>query len=144
MTEQQLKSLRVMADPCSYRGALCYADCAAIQAALDEIDRLTEQARRYYHADGSYEVLDAPEAVIARRIEAAGELARMRAEIDRLQGELNMAQNTLEIVRAMRAAQREFFDPKRRRPDTVGRAKILEKRVDAALGPDPAPEPTLF
>lgn len=34
------------------------------------------------------------------------------------------------LVAGMREAQREFFDPKRRRPSTIGEAKRLEREVD--------------
>lgn len=37
------------------------------------------------------------------------------------------------LVRDMREVQREFFDPKRRKPDTCHRAVALERKVDAAL-----------
>lgn len=34
------------------------------------------------------------------------------------------------LVEQMREKQREFFDPKRRRPSTIGESKGLEKLVD--------------
>jgi hypothetical protein len=45
-----------------------------------------ETARRFYHADGSSELLDSATEVIARRVEAARELERLRAEVARLTG----------------------------------------------------------
>lgn len=52
------------ADPCDY--------CAAKDS---EIARLRSLATRWYHADGTYEILP-EEEVIRRRIEAAGVLKR--------------------------------------------------------------------
>lgn len=38
-----------------------------------------------------------------------------------------------ELVRDMRAAQKEYFDPERRKPDTLRRCLSLERRVDERL-----------
>lgn len=37
------------------------------------------------------------------------------------------------LVAEMRETQKEFFDTRRRRPDTLARARALERRVDRAL-----------
>jgi hypothetical protein len=41
---------------------------------MEENRQLKDAARRYYHADGTYEVLGSAEEVVRRRIEAAGRL----------------------------------------------------------------------
>ena len=50
----------------------CIADMQAT------IDRLTTEARKYYNADGSYELLESPEAVVERRKADAKRLDRLR------------------------------------------------------------------
>jgi hypothetical protein len=47
--------------------------------ARQEIERLREDARKWYGPGGTYMVLDSPEEVVNRRIEAAAELHRLRA-----------------------------------------------------------------
>lgn len=50
------------------------------------------------------------------------------------------------LAAEVREVQREFFDRDRRRPDTVGRAKALERELDRRLAEilEPAENPTLF
>lgn len=50
-----------------------------IEADAARIAELEEKACRFYHADGSYEVLESPEAVVEKRKEAARRLADMEA-----------------------------------------------------------------
>jgi hypothetical protein len=120
---------------------------------LSEVERLHDEARRWYRADGSFEVLDSPQRVVERRKAAAKELADLRERADILATANEQLNEIIEqssrtfsgfraLVAEMRELQREFFDRDRRKPDTVKRAKALEKRVDAALAPEP--EPTLF
>jgi hypothetical protein len=45
-----------------------------LDRAADEIARLRAEALRYYHADGSHDVLSSPEEVVRRRVEAARRL----------------------------------------------------------------------
>lgn len=47
-----------------------------------EVERIGAEALRYYHADGSFETLGSPEEVVRRRVEAAAEIARLKAERD--------------------------------------------------------------
>lgn len=67
---------------------------------LTEIDSLREQARLWYRADGSSEMLDSAEEVVRRRIEAAKQLA----ELDRLRAERDA------LLAACKAARRRFSD----------------------------------
>jgi hypothetical protein len=120
---------------------------------IDEIKRLEIRSRHWYHADGTSEVLGSEEEVIARRRAAAAELEKLRANLATLADANARLNDLLEasnrnhaafraLVAELRETQREFHDKGRRRPDTFGRARDLEKRVDAALAPDP--EPSLF
>lgn len=48
---------------------------ASLASAVNEIATLREEARRFYRADGSFELLDTAEEAIRRRKEAAKRLA---------------------------------------------------------------------
>lgn len=63
---------------------------------MAEIDRLREEARLWYKADGTCEMLDSAEEVIRRRVEAA----RRLAEVDRLRSERHDLLEALEIARS--------------------------------------------
>jgi hypothetical protein len=55
-----------------------------------ENGRLKEEARRYYHADGTFVILDSPEEVVRRRIDAAERIAALEADRDRLASFLDL------------------------------------------------------
>lgn len=50
-----------------------------------EVTLLQAEALRYYHADGSFEVLTSAEEVIERRKAAAVEIARLRNALERIE-----------------------------------------------------------
>lgn len=74
--EYRLGSLAVAADQGAW--GLNDRDAASLRWALAEIARLRAEACRFYRADGSYEVLDSPEACVAKRIGAAKRLKQRR------------------------------------------------------------------
>ena len=70
-------------DTHSIDGRSVCPDC--VQDGIDEVlaerDRLREESRRFYHADGTFEVLATPEEVIERRKAAAREIERLTKEL---------------------------------------------------------------
>lgn len=64
--------------------------CATRDMLCREIARLEEEARRFYRADGSYEVLPTAEAVTVRRIAAAGKMNDLEADNERLRAACRM------------------------------------------------------
>jgi hypothetical protein len=51
----------------------CVRDIADYRALADRYREAEQAARRFYHADGTFEVLESAEAVVARRVEYAAQ-----------------------------------------------------------------------
>lgn len=86
--EAALKDLRIWAGRlCGEEKADRHAlDCIVVISAKHdaEIHRLEEDARKFYNADGTFELVDTAERVIYQRKEAAVNIERLQREIEDL------------------------------------------------------------
>lgn len=59
-------------------------DAAVRQYLIERIAALEAERLRYYHADGTFEMLATAQEVIERRVGAAKEIEALRAQVERL------------------------------------------------------------
>jgi len=88
------------------RARLRSADWVTLDKAEAERDALRAEALRFYHADGTVEVLASTADVIERRKAAAVEIDALRAEVERERRERISAESGCETQAAARYAAR--------------------------------------